>query len=262
MHPRGSAVVTGAARGIGRATAEQLVRRGYAVVVTDLDADLVRRTAAEVGAVVGVAQDVREESSHAAVAATAASFAPLTVWVNNAGVCADGTVAGVTSESVRRLVDVNLLGTVWGVRAALAAFGPRGGDIVNIASASGLGPVPGLGVYAATKAAVVSLTTSLNAEVPLGVRVHAVCPDGVDTAMVAGMRADGRAKALVHSSGRLLTADEVATAAVGLVGSRRVVRTMPGWRGGLIRFGAVAPAASAGGFRLFEAVGRRVMQRR
>ena len=256
-----SAVVTGAARGIGRAVAAQLVRRGYRVVITDLDADQARRTAQEVGAAEGLAQDVREESSHAEVAAAATRHGTLRVWVNNAGVCHDGTTAELSADCVHRLVDVNLLGTVWGVRAALAGFGPDGGDIVNIASASGLGPVPGLSVYAATKAAVVSLTTSLNVEVPAGVRVHAVCPDGVDTAMVAGMRPDGLAKALVHSGGRLLTADEVAAEAVGLIGSRRVVRTLPPWRGGLIRFGALAPATSAGGFRVFEAVGRRVMRR-
>ena len=111
-------------------------------------------------------------------------------------------------------------------------------------------------------AAVVSLTTSLNVETPANVRVHCVCPDGVDTEMVAAMRHDGMAKALVHSSGRLLTVDEVAAEAVALIGSRRVVRTLPGWRGGLIRFGALAPAASAGGFKVFAAVGRRVMLRR
>jgi NAD(P)-dependent dehydrogenase (short-subunit alcohol dehydrogenase family) len=262
MEPSRCAVVTGGARGIGRAIADALVRQGYQVVVTDVDAEQVRRTAEEIGAVAGVAQDVRDEASHAEVAARAAEHGQLKVWVNNAGVGHDGTVEQMTSEHVRRLVDVNLMGTVWGVRAALAAFGPTGGDIVNIASASGLGPVPGLSVYAATKAAVVSLTTSVNVEAPRGVRLHAVCPDGVDTEMVRAMRPDGMAKALVHSSGRLLTVDDVAREAVRLIGSRRVVRTLPGWRGGMIRAGALAPSASAGGFTVFAAVGRRVIRKR
>ena len=161
-----SAVVTGAARGIGRATAVRLVRRGYAVVVTDLDADAIRRTAAEIGAVAGLGQDVREEASHREVAAEAARHGELTVWVNNAGVGYDGTLAEVSSRHVEDLVDVNLKGVLWGMRAAFGAFGPAGGDVVNVASASGLGPVPGLAVYAATKAAVVSVTTSASGSIP------------------------------------------------------------------------------------------------
>ena len=257
----GVAVVTGAARGIGRAVARRLVERGYAVVVTDLDVDGVRRTAGEIGAAGWLPQDVRDEASHARVVDEAARHGRLAVWVNNAGVGDDGTLAEVTSESVRRLVEINLLGVLWGMRAALAGFGPRGGDIVNIASASALGPVPGLSVYAATKAAVVSITTSASVEATRGVRAHALCPDGVDTEMVAAMRPDGAAKAIVHSSGRLLGADEVADAAVALIGSRRVVRTLPTWRAPLIRAGSLMPSRARGGFRAFELFGRRVMRR-
>ncbi len=159
-------MVTGAARGIGRATAELLVRRGYAVVLTDVDADAVARTAAAIGAVAGIPQDVRDEASHATVAAEALRHGPLTVWVNNAGVGDDGTLADLPSAAVDRLVDVNLKGVLWGMRAAMGAFGAQGGDIVNVASLSGLGPVPGLSTYAATKAAVVSLSTSVALEVP------------------------------------------------------------------------------------------------
>jgi NAD(P)-dependent dehydrogenase (short-subunit alcohol dehydrogenase family) len=257
-----SAVVTGAGRGIGRGIAELLVTRGYAVVVTDVDGDAARRTAGEVGAVAGLAQDVREEESHVRVAREAARHGDLRVWVNNAGVGYDGTLGGLASDRVDALVDVNLKGVLWGMRAALGSFGARGGDVVNIASSSGLGPVPGLSVYAATKAAVVSISMSASVEAPRGVRVHALCPDGVATRMVEEMDPAGAAKATVHSSGRLLEVDEVAREAVALVGSRRVVRTLPSWRGGLIRLGQLAPSQSKGGFRAFELIGRRVMARR
>jgi NAD(P)-dependent dehydrogenase (short-subunit alcohol dehydrogenase family) len=256
------AVVTGAARGIGRAVAVRLVAAGYAVVLTDVDGAAVRRTAEEVGAVAGHAQDVRDPASHARVAAEAARHGRLAVWVNNAGVGDDGTLRELTPESVDRLVSVNLLGVVHGLRAALDAFGVAGGDVVNVASLSGLGPVPGLSLYAATKAAVVSLTTSVAVEVPRGVRVHAVCPDGVDTPMVAAMRADGLAKALVHSGGGLLAADDVAREVVDLIGSRRVVSTLPRWRGGLVRVTALAPSVAMKGLPLFRLLGRRVMARR
>jgi NAD(P)-dependent dehydrogenase (short-subunit alcohol dehydrogenase family) len=257
-----SAVVTGAGRGIGRAIAELLVRRGYAVVVTDVDGEAARRTAEEIGAAEGLAQDVREEDSHARVARTALGHAPLTVWVNNAGVGDDGALSELSSESVHRLVGVNLLGPTFGMRAALSTFGPAGGDIVNIASLSGLGPVPGLSLYAATKAAVTSLTTSVAAETPRNVRVHVVCPDGVDTTMVAAMRHDGLAKALVHSGGGLLTAEAVAEAAVGLIGSRRIVLTLPGWRGALVRTTALAPSVAMKALPAVSSLGRRVMNKR
>jgi NAD(P)-dependent dehydrogenase (short-subunit alcohol dehydrogenase family) len=255
-----AAVVTGAARGIGRGVAELLVQRGYAVVLTDVDGEAVRRTAGEIGAAAGLQQDVRDEASHAVVAEEAVRHGPLTVWVNNAGVGDDGTLAGLSSDAVRRLVEVNLLGVAWGMRAAMEAFGPAGGDIVNIASLSGLGPVPGLSVYAATKAAVVSLTSSVASEVGSHVRVHALCPDGVDTALVEEMDPRGQARALVQSGGGLLEVDEVAAAAVGLIGTRRVVRALPVWRAPLMRAGTLIPSRSKAMFRLFERVGRRRMK--
>jgi NAD(P)-dependent dehydrogenase (short-subunit alcohol dehydrogenase family) len=256
------AVVTGSGRGIGRAIAQELVAQGYVVLLTDVDADAARRTAEEVGAVAGLEQDVRDEQSHAVVAGRAEEYGDLVVWVNNAGVGDDGTLAELSSAALQRLVEVNLLGTMWGMRAAIAGFGARGGDIVNIASLSGLGPVPGLSAYAATKAAVVSLTTSVAAETPRDIRVHALCPDGVDTDMVAAMQPDGTAKALVHSGGGLLSAQSVAAAAVALIGTRRVVRTLPSWRGGVLRATALAPSVAMKGLPVFRALGRRVMSRR
>lgn len=262
MNPQQSVVVTGGARGIGRAIAAIMVGRGYHVVLTDIDGEAARRTAEEIGAVAGLEQDVRDEKSHRVVAEEALRHGPLRVWFNNAGVGNDGTLAELSSASVEQLVQVNLMGVIWGMRAALDAFGPEGGDIVNTASLSGHGPVPGLSVYAATKAAVVSLTTSVHVECPRNVRVHALCPDGVDTAMVDAMKHDGRAKALVHSGGRLLTAEETARAAVALVGSSRVVRSVPGWRAGLMHFTSFTPSVSMKAERLFLWEGRRRMRKR
>lgn len=262
MEPRTSVVVTGAGRGIGRAIAQLMVERGHHVVVTDVDGDAARRTAEEIGAAAGLEQDVRVEASHAAVAEEALRHGPLVAWFNNAGVGNDGSLTDLPSAAVEQLVQVNLMGVIWGMRAAIDAFGPAGGDIVNTASMSAHGPVPGLSVYAATKAAVVSLTTSAHVETPRGVRVHALCPDGVDTPMVEAMADHGRAKALVHSGGRLLTAEETAAAAVGLVGSRRVVLSVPSWRSVLMRFTSVTPSVSMKAERLFLWEGRRRMRRR
>ena len=163
---------------------------------------------------------------------------------------------------MRRLVEVNLLGSLWGMRAALAAFGERGGDIVNTASLAGLGPVPGYSVYAASKAALVSATMSVDAETPRRVRVHALCPDGVQTAMLDAQTPGGLGSALVHSGGPILTVDQVADEAVALLGSRRVVRSVPGWRGGVVRVAALAPSVTKRGTGLFAAQGRRAIARR
>ena len=257
-----SVVVTGGARGIGRGIAERLVARGHRVVLTDLDGAAAADTALEIGAEEGLTHDVRNPADHAAVAEAALHHAPLTAWFNNAGVGDDGRLADLTDEQVRRLVEVNVLGVLWGMRAAFGSFGPAGGDVVNVASLAGLGPVPGYTVYAATKAAVVSATASAQAETPRSVHVHALCPDAVQTALLDGQDPSGLGAQLVHSAPRVLTVDEVADAAVSLIGSRRVIQSLPAWRGGVTRLGGLAPSASQHAFRLVAARGRRALKKR
>jgi NAD(P)-dependent dehydrogenase (short-subunit alcohol dehydrogenase family) len=256
-----SCVVTGGARGIGRAIAVRMVDRGHHVVITDVDGAAAAATAAEIGAAEGIEQDIREPDSHRRVAAAAGRHGVLIAWFNNAGICHDGLLADLPEEVARRQVEVNLLGTIWGMRAAIDAFGEHGGDIVNTASLSGLGPVPDLSVYAATKAAVVSLTMSVDAETPKSVRVHAVCPDGVQTAMLDAQTPGSLATRLVHSGGRILTADEVAQEAVDLVGARRVILSIPRWRGAMVRGTAIAPSVAKRGIHLIAAQGKRRLKK-
>ena len=258
---RSSVVVTGAARGIGRGIAERMVARGHRVVITDVDGAAVAATAGEIDAAEGIRQDISDPGSHREVAAAAARHGVLIAWFNNAGICHDGLLADMPEEVTRRQVEVNLLGTIWGMRAALDAFGEQGGDIVNTASLSGLGPVPDLSVYAATKAAVVSLTMSVDAETPNSVRVHAVCPDGVQTAMLDSQTPDSLASRLVHSGGRILSVDEVAQEAVDLVGARRVVLSIPRWRGAMVRGTALAPSVAKRGIHLVAAQGKRRLKK-
>ena len=240
-----SAVVTGAGRGIGRAIAIELVRRGYQVVVTDLDVDAAEITAEEIGAVLGLALDVTDPEANRDIAARARELAPLGAWVCNAGVLAEGDLTALSVGQVRAMVDVNVLGVMWGVRAAADAFrdqqGVKGGDIGILASLSAHAPVPGLSVYAATKAAVLSLTTSLASELRHDkIRVHAVCPDGVDTAMVASMDAQGDVRAAL-AAGVLLTPPQVARELVDMFGTGRVYKTLPAWRGAVARTASLAP---------------------
>ena len=100
---------------------------------------------------------------------------------------------------------------------------------------------------------------SVAAETPRGVRVHVVCPDGVRTAMLDAQDPEGLGAALVHSGGRILTVEEIAEVAVGMVGSSRVVRTVPVWRGALMRTISLAPGVASRGTAVFAAQGRKAL---
>ncbi len=263
-----SAVVTGGARGIGRAIAVELLGRGYQVVVTDLDEAAAKATAAEIGAPLGLGLDVRDALATRGVVEEARILAPLGAFVCNAGVGFDGTLQELSEDQIHTLVDVNILGVVWGTRVATEVFrqqakegakgSVKGGDIGIVASLSSHGPVPGLSLYAATKAAVLSLATSVSVELKKDkIRVHAICPDGVDTQMVADMKQDGEARELV-GSGTFLQPAQVAHALVDMFGTRRVYRTLPVSRGVLMRAASVAP----GPFMRLEPVLRRSGRRK
>ena len=262
-----SAVVTGAARGIGRATAVELIGLGYDVLVTDLDADAAATTASEIGAHGSMALDVRDPDANRQVATAARDVGALGAWVCNAGVAFDRDLVDLTDGQVRLSVDVNVLGVMWGMRAAAdvfrdqAAIGVRGGEIGVVASLSAHAPVPNLSVYAATKAAVLSLTTSVAYELRAdGIRVHAVCPDGVATAMVDGFDVHGGTREIL-AAGVMLTPEHVARELVGMFGTRRVYRTMPVWRGLVARTASLSPAAAMHADPLLRRIGARRLRR-
>lgn len=265
-NPR-SAVVTGSARGIGRAVAAELVARGYQVIVTDLDASAAEITAKEIGAAAGFALDVTDDDANQQMAAHACTYAPLGAWVCNAGVGFDGTMMDLSSSQIRTLIDVNFAGVIWGARAAAGVFrdqagrGVKGGDIGITASLSAHGPVPGLSVYAATKAAVLSLGTSLGIEVRKEkIRVHVVCPDGVNTQMVADMDQEGEARELI-AAGTFFQPADVARTLVGMFGTRRVYRTMPASRGVLMRISNIAPGPIMRAEPVIRRLGKRKLRK-
>jgi len=241
----GSAVVTGAARGFGLEIARRLVDRGHAVVLCDVDEEAVEAAASGLGSrALGLGADVRDPDALRRVAAAAAERGPLDVWVNNAGVAPTGKAWEGDDAVVRATVEINLIGVMNGCRAAVDEMGARGGQILNVASLAAHGPVPGLGVYAATKAGVVSFTLSLQGDLDvagLPIRTHVICPDASDTRMVRGVVAEPDA-ALLFSGGTLLDPAVVADRAVAMLDGRRLVRTMPGWRSPVVRAGALTPS--------------------
>lgn len=182
------ALVTGAGSGIGRALAVELARRGARVFVTDLDGG----TAVEVARLLGggaasAALDVRDADRFREVVSEAIERGGrLDALFNNAGIGVSGEAVEFGPEHWRRVIDVNLYGVVNGIAAAYPVMVRQGaGDIVNIASLAGLGTAPFLAPYAASKHAVVGLSTSLRIEAAMhGVRVNVVCPAAIDTPLL------------------------------------------------------------------------------
>jgi NAD(P)-dependent dehydrogenase (short-subunit alcohol dehydrogenase family) len=217
---------------MGRETARRLAARGSQVLVTDLNEAAAQETAELIGNDSwAIAQDVREPGSHKRVAAAAAERGPLKVWVNNAGILKTERVWDHSDDDVRLMVEVNLLATIWGVRAALEAMqaDPAGAHIINMASMASFGPVPGLGVYASTKHGVLGLTESLQGDLAFAaspIRVHAVCPDLVDTGMMRE-HADNPAYALGFSGTKIYTPEEIAEEIVKLLDGDKIVLSIP-----------------------------------
>jgi NAD(P)-dependent dehydrogenase (short-subunit alcohol dehydrogenase family) len=254
-----TAVVTGAGRGIGREVAIRLARRGYDVLVTDVDEAGAQATADAIGERAwAMRQDVRDPDAHRAAAQAARERGPIAVWVNNAGVLRTEKVWEHSDDDVRVMAEANLLGVIWGSRAAVDAMREGGGHIINLASMSAFGPVPGLAVYGATKHGVLAFSESLQGdleEAGVPIRVHAVCPDGVDTRMV-GERADDPDAAIIFSAGKnLLDPADVADRMMELLDSNAIILAIPRARVPLLRLTGAYPRVGLKLAALFKKVG-------
>lgn len=192
-----TAIVTGAARGIGAATALTLAREGAKVAVADLDGDAARASAANIsaddsvreagGGAVGFSVDMTDAAAvDAAVASFAEAEGRLDVLVNNAGATRDDLLFRMSPDDWEFVLRTNLSSAFHGIRAAQRWMSPRNaGAIVNLSSRSALGK-RGQANYAAAKAGVQALTATAAIELgPYGIRVNAVAPGYIDTAMTA-----------------------------------------------------------------------------
>jgi NAD(P)-dependent dehydrogenase (short-subunit alcohol dehydrogenase family) len=229
--------ITGAARGIGAAIAEALAGRGARVAIGDLDGDLAQATAAKLdGEAIGVALDVTDTASFAAFVERAENaHGPLDVLVNNAGIMWVGPFADEPEATALAQFDVNLHGTLRGMKLAIPPMRARGhGHIVNVASAvSKVGP-SGEATYAATKHAVFGYSTAVRAELRgSGVEISVVMPGVVETELAVGT---------AHGRGRRLVPEEVAEAVVDVVERPRFAVYVPASIGHLTRLTAVLPS--------------------
>lgn len=181
-----SALVTGGSSGIGLAIARALRDDGYELTLASRTAEKVEAAAAELDAHAVAADVSREEDCERLVAAHAERFGGLDVLVNSAGIGIGGRIEDLQAKHVDLQLGVNLRGLILVTRHALPLLKASRGHVINLASIAGTEPTPGLAVYGATKAAVLALTRSLNAEVEGdGVRCTAVAPAFVDTPMAS-----------------------------------------------------------------------------
>ncbi len=228
------AVVTGAGRGIGAATARALADAGLRVVLAARSRDQIERQASELAAkgheAKAVVCDVTSEASVEALGREASQLGPVAILVNNAGAAGSSPVARTSLEDWNRLIAVNATGAFLCTRAFLSGMVERKwGRVVNVASTASLRGGKYLAAYAAAKHALLGLTRSAAAEVAgTGVTVNAVCPGFVDTEMTAETveriaaktgrtRQDALAAALAsEGQPRLISPEEVAAAVVSL----------------------------------------------
>jgi NADP-dependent 3-hydroxy acid dehydrogenase YdfG len=185
------AAITGGGRGIGRATAEAMVRAGMKVAIGDVDLDAARRTAEELGGgTLGLELDVTERKSFERfVDDTEAQLGPLDVLVNNAGIMALGGFVDEDDLTALRQIDINVHGVLYGMKIALPRFLSRGsGHLVNIASMAGKGGFPGAATYSGTKHFVVGVSEAVRQELRgTAIELSVVMPGIVNTELAAGL---------------------------------------------------------------------------
>ncbi|TIC86833.1 SDR family oxidoreductase [Nocardioides sp. GY 10113] len=231
-----SIIVTGGARGIGRATVERLARAGASVAVGDLDPDLAAAAIAPFGDRVAAAPlDVTDPASWREFLQAVGHLGPWDVLVNNAGIMPLGPVLKEADEVTRAIFNVNTLGPINGTKAVAPGMVERGrGHIVNVASAVGRMAVADGATYSASKHAVVGFTEAIRAELaPQGIEVSMVLPAVVQTELSAGVPA---AKGVPPVS-----ADDVAAVIEGVIRKPRAEVWVPRWAQGLTKASLAMP---------------------
>lgn len=220
------AVITGASAGMGAAAARALIGEGASVVLGARRRDRLDALVAELGdSAVSVEMDVRDpEGSRRLVDRAQDRFGRLDILIANAGIGAYGGIMDLSDDQLSVMMDTNVAGTVWPIRAAVPHFLDTGkGDIVIVASVAGLRGAGDEAVYAATKFAQVGLAGGLDRELrEKGIRISTICPGGTATefAMGAGRTPD------MPGLDEMLRAEDVADAIVTVLRQPPTVRTL------------------------------------
>ncbi|MDD8025740.1 MAG: SDR family NAD(P)-dependent oxidoreductase [Acidobacteriota bacterium] len=239
-------IITGAAGGIGSATARLLAGEGAVLVLTDIKKEGLEALAAELAGtgakVLTHVHDVRDPASWQVLTDRVRSeLGGIDILINNAGVVHPGAAEELAPEKLLQQIQVNLIGTINGCRAALRVMKPQGrGKIVNVASLGGIVPMSGEAIYSATKAGIRYYTLSLAAELhgsPIGVAV--VCPDSVETPQLAyEMQHD---EAVLSFIGTAMKPEKVAKGIHRAIRKSKPEILVPGGFGSLYRFAMAFP---------------------
>jgi NAD(P)-dependent dehydrogenase (short-subunit alcohol dehydrogenase family) len=259
-------LLTGAAGGIGSALARRLSARGDSLGLADLDQARVTKLAAELGPnTLPLPLDVRSPLQWERVLeAVWQRFGRLDVLLNNAGFLHAGKARDVSLEQHRTALEVNVMGPLTGMLAALPRFEKQGhGHILNIASMASFVPFPSLASYAASKHALRALHHTLAIEErDSPVRFTVFHPAQIETPMLADMRreADRGGSAFVHSE-KVFTAEQVAALIERAIDEQPMEVVMPAGFGHAIRFGAGFPGLVRKMLIRGDAKGRRVLDR-
>ena len=228
-----TALITGAARGIGLAFAKAYVGEGARVALADIDMARARRSAEEIGdAAIAVEMDVtQQESIERAVAEVVEAFGRIDILINNAALFTAAPILEIARADYQRVFDINVAGTLFTLQAVARHMVARGGGgkIINMASQAGRRGEALVGVYCATKAAVISLTQSAGLDlIKQGINVNAIAPgvvdgehwDGVDAFFAKyESKAPGQKKREVGAAvpyGRMGTAEDLCGMAIFL----------------------------------------------
>jgi 3-oxoacyl-[acyl-carrier protein] reductase len=218
--------ITGASAGIGAASARALAAKGAKVVLGARRVDRLESMVADLdGAALAVEMDVRDpEASKRLIDAGISEFGGLDALVANAGIGAYGGIMDLTDEKLAEMMDINVAGTVWPIRAAVPHFFEKGeGDIVIVASVAGLRGAGDEAVYAATKFAQVGLAGGLDRELrDKNIRVSTICPGGTATefAMGAGRTPD------MPGLDDMMRPENIADAVVTVLSQPKSMRTL------------------------------------
>ncbi len=220
-----TAIITGSARGIGRAIAEKLAEAGANIVVSDITAETGEATAKEISEKYNVktifveANVTKEEDNVKLVDKAIETFGSLDIMVNNAGITKDGLFMRMSESDFARVVDINLKGAFLGAHAAyLKMMKQRSGTIINMASVIGLTGNLGQANYAASKAGLIGMTKSIAAEAAKrGVRCNAIAPGYIRSEMTDILKEDVKQAILDKvPMGTMGTTEDVANAVLFL----------------------------------------------
>lgn len=220
-----TAVITGSARGIGRAIAEKLAEAGANIIISDIMAEVGEVTAKEIADKYSVktafveANVTKEEDNEKLVATAIEQFGSIDIMVNNAGITKDGLFMRMSESDFARVVDINLKGAFLGAHAAyLKMMKQRSGVIINMASVIGLTGNLGQANYAASKAGLIGMTKSIAAEAAKrGVRCNAIAPGYIQSEMTDLLKEDVK-KAILDKvpMGTMGSVEDVANAVLFL----------------------------------------------